>query len=158
MLKRIVLIVLPWWGLVSCDQEVVLSERMEMPPSGWHLDSAVTVTFEPKDSTEPVFMSMYLRHTADYPYNNLYLFRTIESTHGMEYSDTVNVSLANALGKWNGSGMSNVKTMQIPIGSGAVRFLGDNRYTLRIVHGMRDTLLPEILDVGIRFERATSEE
>jgi gliding motility-associated lipoprotein GldH len=99
---------------------------------------------------------MYIRHTTEYPYNNIYLFRSIESTQGIEYTDTVNVALADPLGVWNGSGMSNLKTLEIPIGKGAVRFLDDERYTLRITQGMRDTLLLGIQDVGIQFEQVKS--
>ena len=50
--------------------------------------------------------------------------------------------------------MSDLKTLEIPIGSGAVRFLGNDRYTLHIQHGMRDTLLQGVADVGVTFERA----
>jgi hypothetical protein len=71
-----------------------------------------------------------VRHTDDYGYQNLYLFRTIYSSEGREYSDTVNVQLADALGQWNGSGMSNLKTLDIPIGRSAVRFTPGERYTL----------------------------
>lgn len=103
-------------------------------------------------------MSMYIRHTTDYPYNNIYLFRSIESTQGIEYTDTVNVALANPLGVWNGSGMSNLKTIEITIGKGAVRFRNDERYTLKIIQGMRDTLLYGIQDVGVQFEQIQAEK
>ena len=98
-------------------------------------------------------MSMYIRHTTDYPYNNIYLFRSIESTQGIEYTDTVDVELANSLGIWNGSGMSNLKTIEFSIGKGAVRFYNDERYTLKIIQGMRDTLLYGIQNVGVQFEQ-----
>ena len=103
-------------------------------------------------------MSMYIRHSTDYPYNNLFLFRSIESTQGVEYTDTVNVALANPLGVWNGSGMSNLKTLEIPIGQGAVRFRDDERYTLKITQGMRDTVLYGIQDVGVQFEQVKAAE
>lgn len=141
--------------LLSCSQEVVVSERTHFEQRAWHMDSVVHFSWELQDSALPVFMTMYVRHTQEYPYKNLYLFRTIESLDGVEYSDTVNVQLASALGQWHGKGLSNLKTLEIPIGQGAVRFLGDDRYTLYLQHGMRDTVLQGITDVGISFERAT---
>lgn len=99
-------------------------------------------------------MSMYIRHLVDYPYNNLFLFRSIESTEGVEYTDTINVALADALGRWNGDGLSTLKTLHIPIGKGAVRFRDEERYTLRITQGMRDTVLYGIQDVGVKLEVA----
>jgi len=142
----------------ACEPEVVLDEWTSFSDETWHMDSAVVVVWEPKDVEKPVFMSMYIRHLVDYPYNNLYLFRTIESTEGVEYADTVNIALADDLGRWNGDGMSTLKTLHIPIGKGAVRFRDDERYTLRIQQGMRDTVLYGIQDVGVKFEAAVLEE
>ena len=139
--------------LASCGKNVVLDELHSFKDSRWHMDSVVTVVWEPEQSEDPVFMSMYIRHSTEYPYNNLFLFRSIESTQGVEYTDTVNVALADPLGVWNGSGMSNLKTLEIPIGQGAVRFRDDERYTLKITQGMRDTVLYGIQDVGVQFEQ-----
>ncbi|MGB1620412.1 MAG: gliding motility lipoprotein GldH [Schleiferiaceae bacterium] len=142
--------------LASCGKNVVLDELHTFEDSRWHMDSVVTVVWEPEQSEDPVFMSMYIRHSTEYPYNNLFLFRSIESTQGVEYTDTVNVALADPLGVWNGSGMSNLKTLEIPIGQGAVRFRDDERYTLKITQGMRDTVLYGIQDVGVQFEQVKS--
>ena len=144
--------------LASCGKNVVLDELHTFEDSRWHMDSVVTVVWEPEQSEDPVFMSMYIRHSTEYPYNNLFLFRSIESTQGVEYMDTVNVALADPLGVWNGSGMSNLKTLEIPIGQGAVRFRDDERYTLKITQGMRDTVLYGIQDVGVQFEQVKSAE
>ena len=144
--------------LASCGKKVVLDELYSFKNLTWHMDSAIIAQWEPNDSEESVFMSMYIRHSTDYPYNNIYLFRSIESTQGIEYTDTVNVALANPLGVWNGSGMSNLKTIEIPIGKGAVRFRNDERYTLKIIQGMRDTLLYGIQDVGVQFEQIQAEK
>lgn len=144
--------------LASCGKNVVLDELHTFEDSRWHMDSVVTVVWEPEQSEDPVFMSMYIRHSTEYPYNNLFLFRSIESTQGVEYTDTVNVALADPLGVWNGSGMSNLKTLEIPIGQGAVRFRDDERYTLKITQGMRDTVLYGIQDVGVQFEQVKSAE
>lgn len=144
--------------LASCGKNVVLDELHSFEDSRWHMDSVVTVVWEPEQSEDPVFMSMYIRHSTEYPYNNLFLFRSIESTQGVEYTDTVNVALADPLGVWNGSGMSNLKTLEIPIGQGAVRFRDDERYTLKITQGMRDTVLYGIQDVGVQFEQVVNSE
>lgn len=143
--------------MTSCTEELVLDEMYVLPESGWHMDSAVAVSWEPQNSGDPIFMTMTIRHLTDYPYNNLYLFRSIESTEGVEYTDTVNVALADPLGVWNGSGMSTLKTLEIPVGKGAVRFREDERYTLRIAHGMRDTVISGVQDLRVKFVRASEE-
>lgn len=140
--------------LQSCSPPPVLDELTTFENNQWHLDSAITVQWAPEEVETPVFMGMYIRHLDDYPYNNLYLFRTIRSSQGVEYSDTVNIVLADDLGRWNGTGMSTLKTVFAPIGGGAVRFRGNERYTLSIYHGMRDTVITGIQDVIVKFEQA----
>ena len=140
--------------LQSCSPTPVLDELTAFENNRWHMDSAITVQWAPQDAEKPVFMGVYVRHLVDYPYNNLYLFRTIRSSQGVEYSDTVNIALADDLGRWNGTGMSTLKTVFAPIGGGAVRFKGNERYTLSIIHGMRDTVLTGIQDVVVKFEQA----
>ena len=90
--------------LQSCSPPPVLDELTTFENNRWHMDSAITVQWAPQDAEKPVFMGMYVRHLDDYPYNNLYLFRTIRSSQGVEYSDTVNIALADDLGRWNGTG------------------------------------------------------
>ena len=140
--------------MLSCRPSPILDELTSFEDHKWHMDSVVQVQWEPQDSGIPVFMSLYVRHLSDYPYNNLFLFRTVSTVEGMAYSDTVDVQLADELGRWNGSGMSNLKTIMVPVGKSAVRFKKGERYTLRIQHGMRDTVLYGIQDVGVRLLEA----
>ena len=139
--------------LQSCSAPPVLDELNTFENNRWHMDSTITVEWAPQDAETPVFMGMYVRHLSDHPYNNLYLFRTIRSSQGVEYSDTVNIALADDLGRWNGTGMSTLKTVFAPIGGGAVRFRDNERYTLTMVHGMRDTVLTGIQDIIVKFEQ-----
>jgi len=152
--KHLFLAIFGAWTLVSCGPAPILDELTTFEEHRWHMDSVVQVQWEPQDSGIPVFMSLYVRHLSDYPYNNLFLFRTISTMEGVAYADTVNVHLADELGHWNGSGMSDLKTMMVPVGKSAVRFKKGERYTLRVQHGMRDTVLYGIQDVGVRLLQA----
>jgi len=152
--KHLFLAVFGAWAMVSCGPAPILDELTTFEEHRWHMDSVVQVQWEPQDSGIPVFMSLYVRHLTDYPYNNLFLFRTVNTVEGVAYSDTVDVQLADELGRWNGSGMSNLKTIMVPVGKSAVRFKKGERYTLRIQHGMRDTVLYGIQDIGVRFLEA----
>lgn len=152
--KQSFLAVFGVWAMVSCGPPPILDELTTFNDHRWHMDSVVKVQWEPQDSGIPVFMSLYVRHLSDYPYNNLFLFRTISTMEGVAYADTVNVYLADDLGHWNGSGMSDLKTMMVPVGKSAVRFKKGERYTLRVQHGMRDTVLCGIQDIGVRLLEA----
>jgi gliding motility-associated lipoprotein GldH len=149
--KRVILAVFGGFLLFSCSTPPLIDELTTFENQEWHMDSVVKSQWIPLDSGTPVFVSLYVRHLTDYPYNNLYLFRTILTQNGVAYSDTVNVHLADALGRWNGTGMSTLKTILVPVSNSAVRFRTDERYTLTVQHGMRDTLLYGIQNLGVRL-------
>jgi gliding motility-associated lipoprotein GldH len=152
--KQLFLVLFGAGAMVSCGPAPLLDELTTFEEHKWHMDSVVEVQWEAQESNVPVFMSLYVRHLTDYPYNNLFLFRTVSTMDGIAYADTVNVRLADELGSWNGSGMSNLKTMMVPVGKSAVRFEKGERYTLRVQHGMRDTILYGIQDLGVKLIKA----
>jgi len=120
--------------------------------NGWHQDSIVQFTVPVKDTSMQYFVSMKIRHNADYAYENVYLFRTISSASGIEYQDTVDLILADETGKWLGEGVGEVKTMQWGYGRGALRFNNTGKYTFSLQQGMRDSVLVGIMDVGLSIE------
>lgn len=125
---------------------------------GWHSDSVLTFEVPVKDINSFYYVSMKVRHNADYPYQNLYLFRTISSATGLEYQDTVDLTLADDRGKWLGEGIGELKTMAFAYGRGELRFTNMGKYTFTIQQGMRDTLLPGITDVGLTIELIEEKE
>ena len=136
--------------LASCQPAAVYDEFK--PVGGqWHLDSMKTFEVTISDTSVPYAVIMKLRHNADYPYANLYLFRTISSANGIEYADTVNLALANQQGKWLGSGIGEVKTMEWIYADRGLQFTDQRKYTFTLQHGMRDTLLNGIMDVGLEL-------
>lgn len=138
--------------VTSCTGDVLVTESTTFDNYSWDMHEPLTVTWAPEDTSTLAVMWLYLRHTDQYPYNNIYLFRSISSSQGVEYQDTVNVRLADPLGSWIGSGMSNLKTVEIPVGRGAVQFTNQERYTITVTHGMRDTALAGIREVGFTLE------
>ena len=126
--------------------------------NGWHSDSVLTFEVPVKDVESQYYVSMRVRHNADYPYQNLYLFRTISSATGIEYQDTVDLTMADDRGKWLGEGVGELKTMAFAYGRGGLRFTNIGKYTFTLQQGMRDTLLPGITDVGLTIELIEEQE
>jgi len=124
----------------------------------WHQDSVVQFVVPVADNEETYAVSVKLRHNADYPYSNLYMFRTISSVNGIEYQDTVNFTLADATGKWLGNGIGEVKTMVWPYSRRGLKFTNTGKYTFTLQQGMRDTLLEGIMDVGLEINQITEEK
>lgn len=142
--------------LVSCG-EPSMFDTFKPINGAWHQDSIIQFVVPVEDNSATYAVSVKLRHNADYPYSNLYMFRTISSVNGVEYTDTVNYTLADASGKWLGSGIGEVKTMIWPYSRRGLQFTNAEKYTFSLQHGMRDTLLEGVMDVGLEINKITEE-
>jgi gliding motility-associated lipoprotein GldH len=98
------------------------------------------VPIENVDDTYAVNVKM--RHNANYPFANLYMFRKIKSNNGLEYQDTVNFIVADPRGKWLGKGVGEVKTMVWPYRANTIKFNTPGKYTFTLQQGMRQEALP----------------
>ncbi len=134
--------------LAACDKPAMFDAFAPIN-NGWHQDSIVNFSVPVQDTSTQYYISLKLRHNADYPYENIYLFRTISSASGIEYQDTVDLKVADEKGKWLGEGVGEVKTMAWGFGRGGLRFKNTGKYTFTLQHGMRDSILPGIMDVGL---------
>lgn len=89
---------------VSCsynsseDQYHVFDEKI------WDSDSVILFGISSKDSTERYKVTLNVRHTTDYRFQNLYLF-----THFQGVSDTVELMVSEKNGKWKGSGIGDAR-------------------------------------------------
>jgi gliding motility-associated lipoprotein GldH len=144
--------------LVGCARpEVWDTEVKHLPSRGWHADSTLRFQWEVADTTASVEVIITLRHDASYPYQNLYLFRSLHSVRGQELADTAEYPLADATGAWLGTGVGELKSRDFVLRNQAVRFKKPGKYTLELTQGMRDTVLPGIKDVVVTIQKVENQ-
>jgi gliding motility-associated lipoprotein GldH len=119
--------------------------------NAWHQDSIIRFEVQVEDVSIPYRVTMKIRHNADYPYQNLYIFRTIMSAQGLEYTDTVNLLLADDQGNWLGEGLGELKTMSWAYNRKSLQFKESGNFTFTLQQGMRDEFLKGITDVGLEI-------
>jgi gliding motility-associated lipoprotein GldH len=120
-----------------------------MPIEGWHADSIAHFTLDVQDTLSSYAVYLKLRHNHEYPWQNIWFFRSISSHQGIEYTDTINYVLADDMGKWLGKGIGDKKMVTMPLTSQALQFKHPGEYTFSIQHGMRDTVLSGVLELGL---------
>lgn len=137
--------------LVTCQQNTTYQQSYEINNRQWHKDSVLS--FKPKiqDTINAQTVYFNIRHTANYPYRNIIFFVTLKSPTHRKVTDTVEFYIADKDGKWKGSGLGDIYDTQL-IYKKNIRFPNSGQYTFNIVHGMRETKLPEILDVGLTIQ------
>jgi gliding motility-associated lipoprotein GldH len=138
-------------GIVSCDRKRVFESYEKLDEAGWNKDSVILFKVPLSDTTKNHNLYVNIRNEGTYPYSNLWLFLSIGSPDGKMVTDTVEFSLAEASGKWKGSGLGDLHDNQI-LYNKSVFFPHKGEYTFQIKQGMRDNVLKGIRDVGIRIE------
>jgi gliding motility-associated lipoprotein GldH len=104
-------------------------------------------------------MYIMLRNDDTFPYSNLFLIAEMTDPQGQSQRDTLEYEMADAEGRWLGSGRGSVMENKLGYKKDVV-FPVKGVYTVRISQAMRKNgsvrgveSLPGILDVGLQIEK-----
>jgi gliding motility-associated lipoprotein GldH len=146
--------------LAACRPSPQYQKTEVVPGKGWNYNFKPSFVFEITDSTaiyQPYFI---IRHTQAYPYNNIWMWLYIKTPgDSVATKARINITLAEASGKWLGRGMGEIYEQRMPISLGdSVDMSRPGTYEVVIEQNMRINPLPEVLDVGFRVEKATTKK
>ena len=79
----------------SCSYNSTDNQYYVFDEETWNSDSIIQFSITCKDSTDLHKLTLNVRHTTDYKFQNLYLF-----THFLGVSDTVELIISEKNGKW----------------------------------------------------------
>jgi len=139
-------------ALAACTKPPMHTAKYELNEQGWHKDSVFTSSVEVLDTINPYNFFLHLRHSAKYPYANCYFFVETQLPNKTTVIDTVECFVAKPSGEWIGSGLGDILDNKY-IFKFNKRFPSGGLYTFKIKQGMRDTLLPAIVNVGLSIEQ-----
>ena len=130
-------------GLSSCRKNIVYSQFYPIPSGLWAIDSVAHFSYSIADTAPTYTILLYVRHTERYPYQNMWLFVGDSSRR-----DTIEFYLADDRGQWLGDAHHGFIEMPV-LYEENYHFVDTGLYHLDIQHGMRDSLLRGIVDVGV---------
>lgn len=137
----------------SCDKNRIFDDYKGIPDNNWSSSNVIKFEVDIADIETPTNFYINVRNADGYPFNNLFLFIKTTFPDGKMSNDTLECILADENGKWLGSGMGDIYDNQIPFKKN-VRFPTAGKYTFEIQHGMRTDIIPLIMDIGLRIEKA----
>jgi len=159
-MKRMVITMLTaCLGLAAClpAKMDAYEKNQEIPGHKWSYQykPVFEVTINPEDTAYLYNIYVNIRHQDAYPYSNIWLLIGTQypgdSTHTQ--SRRVELPLADAAGKWLGSGLDDIYEHRIPIQERAIlNKPGTYRFTFE--QNMRQNPLPYVMNVGLRIEKA----
>ncbi|HJV78004.1 MAG TPA: gliding motility lipoprotein GldH [Paludibacter sp.] len=152
MKNRILLAIFISLLTVACSNSDVFFQYKAVASKGWNKDSLYSFDVNITDTVSAYNVYVNVRNRGEYPYQNLWLFLDKTSPDKIQIKDSVECYLADQRGKWLGSGIGSVMEMPVLYQQNA-RFKKAGIYHYKIVHGMRDSVLIGINDIGMRFEK-----
>ena len=138
--------------VVSCTEPPVYAESKVITDQTWSAQKKYVLEPVIKDTTALYNVFFTLRNTGSYPYRNIWLFVETEKPNGVVKVDTIDCPIAYPDGRWIGRSAGEFKDNLILYQQNK-RFDQSGKYRYRIQHGMRDTMLKEVTDVGLRIDK-----
>ena len=148
-MRNILLTIIIGLSLVACDNQLIFSEFRSFGNSGWHMDSIAGYTLPIHDSLATYEVQIIVRHTTQYPYQNLWLFTEEWYGNVLLHRDTIECFMADEYGRWNGRGIQQYTLPLLYDNAHAFPKTGD--YTITIQQGMRMEQLRGITDIGVKI-------
>jgi gliding motility-associated lipoprotein GldH len=138
--------------LGSCDSRRFYEENKSIPAGTWKSNNRIGFDVNISDTLARYDLYINLRNDLDYPYSNIFMFLKTTFPGGQFAMDTVECQLAEADGKWVGSGMGKVRFNRFLFQKG-VQFRHAGTYVFTFEQAMRVSDLKGISDIGIRIEK-----
>jgi gliding motility-associated lipoprotein GldH len=137
----------------SCTKPPVAAVYKTLPLEGWHKDSLYSFSIDVTDTVNQLNFFLDVRHDATYPYANFYAFMKTTLPNGKEVRDTLECIFAKPNGEWLGSGLGDVLDNKV-LFRYKKRFPMGGKYQFELGHGMRDTILPAVQNIGLIIEKS----
>ncbi|MDR2840476.1 MAG: gliding motility lipoprotein GldH [Paludibacter sp.] len=138
--------------LLSCNNTDIYNDYVDVPRDVWTKNSALTFEVDASSvqSDLPHNVFVNVRNTADYRFQNLWLFISITAPDKSVTNDTIDFYLADNRGKWLGSGVGALRQMQVLFLQN-FKFSQKGTYRFDIEHGMRENEITGISSVGLQI-------
>ena len=136
----------------ACNTIDVYEKTAAIPHHEWSSNNRLSFTFTATDSLAYYNIYLVLRHTESYHFNNIWIDFTSSVPEKKSQTQRLNLLLANANG-WLGSSMDDIIEQRVLLFSHPTR-LAKGTYTFSLQQVMREDPLQNILNAGIRVEKA----
>ncbi|MBR1849800.1 MAG: gliding motility lipoprotein GldH [Bacteroidales bacterium] len=139
--------------VAACDHRQLYAESHRVEEHGWPSSEWLEFGTDIDDTLAVCNFLVDLRVSQTYPYSNSFLFITTTFPDGSVAADTMECPLAAPDGQWLGRRTGRYVDNRYYFRKN-MRFPMAGHYRFSVGHGMRDTAIKGIKDVGLRIELA----
>ncbi len=139
-------------SLHACKQMDVYEKNTSFAHHEWKATDTAQGQFLITDTNAIYNVSIVLRHTDAYLYNNIWLQLGIQSPEDRQHNfQKINLTLGDDANGWEGTGMNDIWEVRKRYTS--CRFKKPGLYTYSLFHIMRDEPLLHVMSAGLRVEK-----
>jgi gliding motility-associated lipoprotein GldH len=138
----------------GCMQSDLFEKNTNIPNMKWQSNFSADGSFQITDTTSTYNISLVIRHTDAYKYNNIWLNVGLQAPGDSMQVQKQNIPLGNDANGWSGVGMNDIWEARELISGVPKPFKKAGVYKYNLTQIMRDNPLQNIMSVGLRVEKA----
>lgn len=147
-----VLLVLLSIVLFSCGEQPLYEKVYSFNEREWSLDQKPEFKVEILDTTAIYDISLTLRTTTDYKFNNLWIFLKTTIPDGQSERKPFQIRIANEDGSWVGTKTGSVVETSLDFPARKLPMKGE--YTFTVEQAVTQSVIDEVLDIGLRVKES----
>lgn len=156
MRKMILFVALTSLAFVGCVSINLYEKQTPIPDQKWTYNFVPEFSFQIKDTVSRYNLSVVIRHTDMYAYNNIWIKLGTQTPGDTVHFQRINLVLVAPEGEgWLGSGMNDIYEVRKNISPGPISFKTPGIYNFSIAQVMRDNPLAHIMSIGMRLEKVS---
>lgn len=137
----------------GCNKKNILfNDYYDLPESTWSFKDSICFPWNVNDTSAVYDINLQLRASSSYKWSNIYVFSDVYFPNGKARRDTFEFFLANSKGHWVGDKSGLIIDYNYPIYK-RIKLPLNGEYRFCFQQAMRDTVLKEVLNVGIKITR-----
>lgn len=138
----------------ACNTLDIYEKNISIPGYQWTYAFRPGFDFDIKDTASLYNISIVLRHTDAYRYNNIWLNVGIQSPNDTaSTTQRLDMQLGNDAKGWEGTGIDDIWEVRRPATKAPVQFKKPGTYHFTVAQVMRENPLPNVMSIGVRVEK-----
>jgi len=139
----------------GCDSDRIYEKYQDIDAFTWAYTDTLSYTVNIEDTSSKYNLYVNIRHADFYPYARMFIFIHTIFPSGKRDKQRVLLPMAEKDGRWKGECISEICDIQIMI-QGNAKFPEPGNYTFVFEQNMRQDLLPGVIEMGLKVEKAAN--
>ena len=139
--------------LFSCsDENIIFNDYVDVENTQLSFKDTIIFQTSISDTINPHNIFLQLRTSTDYKWSNMFVFSEIYFPNNKTRTDTFEVFLMDKNGNWNGNKSGIVANLNYSLYKN-IKFPIRGDYEFKLIQAMRDTVLKEVISVGLKITK-----